>query len=162
MLNIFTKCQALFHKLENFLLFILVLGMLSFSITQIFLRNFFEFGIVWAESLTRLMVLWTTLIGSMVATRSLSHIRIDLVERYTSGQVKVYIPVTINFLTAILCLALVYYSFQFLLIEYEDGTRAFTYLPNWIFISILPLSFLVMGLRYLFQVGAQFTESYSK
>jgi len=49
----------------------------------------------------------------------------------------------------LICMALFYYSLQFLKFEYMDGTVAFANIPSWVFISILPFSFMVMGLRYL-------------
>lgn len=150
------RLQSTLHSFEDSLLFVLVLGMLCLSITQIFLRNFFDFGIVWAEALTRLIVLWTTMIGSMVAARASKHIRIDIIERYGRGKTRDAILGLVQLLTAILCLLLVYFSMKFLLLEYEDGTEAFANIPNWIFITILPICFTVMGIRYLLNATIHF------
>lgn len=146
------------QQLENFLLFLLVISMLGLSVTQIFLRNFFDYGIVWAETSTRLLVFLTTMIASMVAARSLQHIRIDLIERYGSDNIKKIIPSLIHLLTALLCLFLVYFSSQFLMFEFEDGTEAFANIPNWVFITIMPVSFAVMALRYLLHAINHFLQ----
>jgi len=131
------------------MLFFLVIAMLGICVTQIFLRNFFDFGIVWAETLTRLLVLWTAMIGSMIAARSSQHIRIDLVERFYQGKFRNHILGAMQLFTALICLAMAYYSTQFLMLEFEDGTTAFADLPSWLFISIIPFAFFIMGIRYL-------------
>ena len=123
--------------------------MLGISVTQIFLRDFFDFGIVWAETLTRLLVLWTAMIGSMIAARSSQHIRIDLVERFYQGKYRKQILGAMQLFTALICLAMAYYSMGLLMLEYEDGTTAFADLPSWLFISIIPFAFFIMGFRYL-------------
>lgn len=152
------RIQLALHSFENNLLFILVISMLGLSITQIFLRNFFEFGLVWAEASIRLMVLWATMIGSMIAARSSQHLRIDLLERYSHTRYKRNITGLIQLLTALLCLSLVYFSFLFIQLEYEDGTTAFANIPSWIFMSIIPICFMVMGLRYLINAITQMTS----
>jgi len=150
--------QKKLEQFENYLLFLLVMAMLGLSVSQIFLRNFFDFGIVWAESLTRLLVFLATMIASMVAARSLQHIRIDLIERYGSDSLKKIIPSAIHLLTALLCAFLVYYSSQFLLFEFDDGTEAFAGIPNWVFIVLMPIGFAIMALRYLLHAVNHFMQ----
>jgi len=143
------RIQSLLSVIENGLLFSLVMGMLGLGITQVFLRNFFESGLVSAEAITRIMVLWATMLGSMIAVRSGQHLRIDLLDRYTHFKHKHIITGIIQLITACLCLLMAYFSLQFFMFEYEDGTLAFANIPNWLFISILPFSFLIMFIRYL-------------
>ena len=45
-----------------------------------------------------------------------------------------------------------WYGLQLVRLEYEDGFTAFGAVPAWMAESIIPLAFLVMGLRYLLQV----------
>ena len=42
----------------------------------------FDGGVYWGDSAVRVMVLWVTMLGAMVASRDDSHIRIDLVGRF--------------------------------------------------------------------------------
>jgi TRAP-type C4-dicarboxylate transport system permease small subunit len=56
--------------------------MISLAFAQIVLRNGFDGGIVWADSLLRIMVLWIALIGAVVASRDQRHINIDLISRF--------------------------------------------------------------------------------
>ena len=61
---------------------LLLLGMISMAAGQVLLRNFFDGGVYWGDSAVRVMVLWVTMLGAMVASRDDSHIRIDLVGRF--------------------------------------------------------------------------------
>jgi TRAP-type C4-dicarboxylate transport system permease small subunit len=51
------------------LLVLLLLAMISLAFAQIVLRNGFDGGIIWADSLLRIMVLWIALIGAVVASQ---------------------------------------------------------------------------------------------
>ena len=139
------------------MLFVLVMGMLTLSVTQIFLRNFFEFGIVWAEALTRMIVLWTAMIGSMIAARSSKHISIDLIDRYLKGKSRPYILGTGALISSTLCASMMYFSARFLAMEHAEPSAAFADIPNWIFISIISVSLLIMSLRYLLRAYALIT-----
>ena len=61
---------------------LLLLGMIGMAAGQVLLRNFFDGGVYWGDSAVRVMVLWVTMLGAMVASRDDSHIRIDLVGRF--------------------------------------------------------------------------------
>lgn len=126
--------------------------MLLIAVVQIVLRNFFGFGIIWAETLVRVLVLWTALIGAMVATRQSKHINIDIVTRYLSPKTKPLVNALVNLFTASVCLIVMYYSFEFVAIEYKDGSLAFANVPNWVCESIIPIAFLIMGVRYVITV----------
>ena len=73
---------AFLKRCEDALLVLLLLGMVSMAAGQVLLRNFFDSGVYWGDSAVRVMVLWVTMLGAMVASRDDSHIRIDLVGRF--------------------------------------------------------------------------------
>ena len=51
------------------------------ALAQILLRNVFDIGFLWLESLLKIQVLWLALQGAMIGTRQGRHIRIDLLTR---------------------------------------------------------------------------------
>ena len=75
-----TKLHRLLLKTETGLLVILLMTMIVIAITQIILRNFYGSGILWGESYVRIAVLWLTLIGGMIASRTDNHISIDVIK----------------------------------------------------------------------------------
>jgi TRAP-type C4-dicarboxylate transport system permease small subunit len=139
--------SALVHT-ENWILAVILVSMLMVAVLQIVLRNFFGSGIVWAEALVRILVLWIALIGAMVATRNNKHINIDVLTRFLPWKSKLVVMGLVNLFTAGVCGIMGYSSIHFVYLEYQDGTLAFAHVPNWLCESIFPIAFLIMALRY--------------
>jgi TRAP-type C4-dicarboxylate transport system permease small subunit len=142
---------AFIHWLEVFedsVLVLLFLTMLGLAIAQILLRNGFDSGIIWGDALIRVLVLWVGLIGAMVASRKASHINIDLVTRFIDHDKRWRVSALTSLATIIICGLLAYHSFQFVLLEHEDGLIAFANIPAWVCESIMPLAFCVISVRY--------------
>ena len=70
------------YRLEDGLLILALLAMIGMAVLQILLRVLFHTGIVWGDELVRVLVLWLGVLGAVSASRSDSHIRIDLAARY--------------------------------------------------------------------------------
>lgn len=138
-----------FHRLEAGVLALSLLVMLGMSVLQIVLRNVFGTGIAWADVLVRILVLWTALIGAMVASRTGEHIRIDWLVRYFPETVGHGIQRLVHLLTAAVSAVIAYHSLQFVLSEKAYGDMAFADVPAWVCASILPLAFGMMAFRHL-------------
>lgn len=133
---------------ETFLLlFFLFLAILLAS-TQIFLRNFLDTGIYWADSALRVLVLWIGMIGAMFASRNKKHIRIDILSHYLPEKFRNNVWRVTEFITAIVCAIVAFYSIEFIRYEYADGLIAFASVPVWLCETIIPVAFTVMSLRY--------------
>lgn len=136
------------HRLEDFVLVLLLFTMISLAFTQIVLRNGFDGGIVWADSLLRIMVLWIALIGAVVASRDQRHINIDLISRFLPPLAKRIAGVLSAMFTVVICAILAWYSLDFVKIEYESPSFAFAHVPTWLCESIMPVAFILMAIRY--------------
>lgn len=134
---------------ETFILVSLLFLAIVIACSQIVLRNFFDSGIYWADSSLRIMVLWIAMIGAMFASRNKKHIRIDLLSHYLSFKMRTNIWRLTEFVTAIICGVVAYYSIEFIQAEYEDGLIAFANVPVWLCGIIIPITFTIMSLRYL-------------
>jgi TRAP-type C4-dicarboxylate transport system permease small subunit len=140
------------HRLEDTLLVFSLLSMLLIALGQIVLRNGFDSGVLWAESFSRILVLWVAMLGAMVATRENNHISIDAVSRYLPRHWQNYLATLTSLFAAAICAIVSWYSFEFVRFEYEDQTLAFASVPNWACQSILPIGCGVMSLRFLLQM----------
>lgn len=139
----------LLQKMEDSILVGLLLVMIGLAVAQIGLRNFFGSGIVWGDSLVRVLVLWTGLLGAMAASRSDNHIRIDVIFRYLPPAAKQVTTRVTHGFTALVCLVMAWHSARFVHMEMVDGMTAFAGVPAWVCEIIIPVAFLVMGIRYL-------------
>jgi len=136
-------------KMESFLLVSLFLTMLITSVTQIILRNLFDMGIVWADTFLRISVLWLGLMGALVASRTNNHISMNLGQKYLSDHNQIRVKIILYFFTAAICFIISWFGSNLVLMEYEEAGLAFAYIPIWVTVLIIPIAFVIMGLRYL-------------
>jgi TRAP-type C4-dicarboxylate transport system permease small subunit len=140
------------HWLENATLVTAFVGMLCLAVMQIVLRNFFEAGVIWADSLLRMLILWIALLGAMVATRERNHINIDAISRYFPTVSQKLIDSVVALLSALICATAGWYAYLFVRMEFEDQSMAFAAVPTWTTEVIIPLAFFVMAIRFAIQV----------
>lgn len=137
------------QQLEEVLLISALVSMLTMALVQIFLRNFFDTGILWAESFLRIVVLWVGVLGAMVATRQNNHITVDAISRYLSTTARRITSTIANLFAAVICIVVAWESFKLARIEYQDHTIGFGAVPMWVCQSILPAGFGIMGMRFM-------------
>lgn len=137
------------HRIEDGILVALLSIMIVLAFMQIVLRNGFDTGFTWADSLLRVMVLWIALIGAMVACRQRQHINIDVITRFLPTTVRRISQIITSLFAAVICLILAKYTFSFVQMEYQSPSMAFANIPTWVCESIMPICFVMMALRYL-------------
>ena len=141
----------LIHRCEDFALIGALITMLATALMQIVLRNFFDSGVLWAETFSRVLVLWLAMLGAMVATRERNHINIDVLSRYLQPLALKITHVVTSLGAAVICGTAAYYCYGFVLFEYEDATIAFASVPHWLCQAIIPIGFGIMSFRFILQ-----------
>ena len=157
--KIYSPLVNVLHRLENIALISALISMLGIAVLQIFLRNFLDSGLLWAESFLRILVLWVAVLGAMVATREKNHIAIDAMSRYLSRPVQRGTRLLTNLFSAVICGTVAWHSFTYVQLEYEDQAIAFLNVPTWLCQSILPFGFAVIALRFAISVIQSLVES---
>jgi TRAP-type C4-dicarboxylate transport system permease small subunit len=140
---------VLLRRLEDLLLSLLLTTMILLATGQILLRNLWGYSLTWGDPSLRLMVLWLTLLGAMVATREYNHIRIDLFSHYLPERAVRRVRHLTDGFSALVCALLAWHAARFVLLEYLEGSRFLDLLPLWPFQLIMPLGFAVIALRLL-------------
>lgn len=133
---------------ENTLLILILASMLGIAVWQIFARNVFSGGFIWADEYLRLAVLWVAFIGSVAAARDHRHLRIDLLSRLLPPSLTRWTDFIADLATVVVCMILAWFSLEFVRESFEYEDQAFGQLPLWWFQSILPVGFLLIGFRY--------------
>ncbi len=146
--SMFMRLASIFQKLEDTILVFLMLAMISLAVFQIFLRNFFDAGIIWADPLVRVLVLWIGLIGAMAASRTDNHISIDVISRYLPLSVKKITSLLVYLFTAGVTALMAWHSYRFVSMERADGITAFAGVPAWVCEAIIPVAFAIISIRY--------------
>lgn len=126
-----------------------LVALILLSTGQIVLRDVFSTGVVWADGLTRLIVLWLALLGAIAASRDCRHIAIDVVTRLLPPRLRVVASVVRNLFTSGVCGLLAWYSWTFVSDSREFGDELLGNLPAWWFQLILPVGFALIAYRYL-------------
>jgi TRAP-type C4-dicarboxylate transport system permease small subunit len=143
------RLAGLLARLEDALLVVLLSAMILLAGGQIVLRNGFDAGLVWADPLLRVLVLWVGLVGAMAAARADRHITVDVLSRLLPDRPRRYTRALTDACTATVCAVLAWHSARLVVTEYQSGAIAFADVPAWACELILPLGFAVIGLRYL-------------
>lgn len=128
---------------------LLFFSLLFIAALQIVLRNFFDSGLLWGDDFIQSVVLWIGFVGAMYASRNGSHINIDVISRFLPALFRALVYRAVYGLTSAICVAAAYFSWQFIQLEMEDSVNAFLNVPVWLVEIIIPVSFAVVGVRYL-------------
>lgn len=134
--------------IESALLVFLLLCMIGLSTAQIVLRNFFDIGFYWSDTVLRTLVLWIALAGAVAASRSDKHISINLVDNLLSGRTKDAVKLLVHSFSAAICGLVTWFSLQFALTTREYGDIAFGSIPAWLLQLVLPVGFGLICYRY--------------
>jgi C4-dicarboxylate transporter DctQ subunit len=140
-------------------LVVLFLGlMITIAFLQIFLRNFFFTGLDWGDLLVRNLVLWVGFIGATLATKEEKHISIDLVSRWLSLRARYIAACIIHAFAFFVCGELFYAATKFISNEFQTGYRTFLGLPAWVPEMILPLTFILIAVRFVLRFCKDISE----
>ena len=142
------RLLRIFQQLEEIALIVCFTGMVGVALAQILLRNVFADGLVWADALVQVLVLWVSLLGAMVATRRRDHIRIDLLMRFVPMGYQTLLARLLFALSAVVCAVVVWYAVALIQLEQDAPQIVFMNVPAWVCQLVIPFAFGVMALRF--------------
>ena len=157
-MDIWDRFDEKISRVEQVFVTILLTLMILMAFFQIVLRNFFDTGISWGDSLVRYLVVWVGFIGAAIATREGKHINIDVVSRWFTGPQSNYIRLLPHFFSAVICGLLTLAAVNFVRFEAQMGSTAFFNLPVWVPGLIIPVTFGLMTLRFAARFLSVFTR----
>ena len=137
------------------MLAMILLLMVVIATTQIVLRNFFDLGLIWADPLLRVMLLWLGLLGAVAASHDDKHISIDLLSKFLSKRWLPWTRMITSFFTALICILVAFHSARFVVDEfiYKTPSTIALGIQAWMIELIIPLAFTLIALRYFLLVG---------
>jgi TRAP-type transport system small permease protein len=141
-------------RLIDGLLCLLLVAMIVLACLQIILRTFFSGGLLWADPLLRYMVLWSGMLGAVVATRENKHIAIDVVGYLAPKQVKPWTRLLIDLFSSLVAAILTWAAVTFVRNEHLFGGSLLLTIPSWIWNLIFPTAFGLMTLHFFLAISA--------
>ena len=137
------------HRAEDLLLAAMLLALIVLSALQIVLRIGFDGGLVWAEAISRMGVLWVALLGALGATRQRQHIMIDAVPRLLPPRGRRVLWTITQLAAAAVAGLLAWYGVGLVALERESPVPFVAGIPSWVPMLALPLGFGLMSLRFI-------------
>jgi TRAP-type C4-dicarboxylate transport system permease small subunit len=132
------------------LLVAVLIFMILLACLQIALRNLFASGIIWADSLLKLLVLWIGFLGAVLATYKKKHINIDILSKFLPTKIKILVRCILNIVAAVVCAFLLIASIKFITYEMEPPTETLFFdIPTWTFQLIIPGCFGIIVFNFL-------------
>ncbi|MGB6929979.1 MAG: TRAP transporter small permease, partial [Syntrophobacteria bacterium] len=141
------KISQFLGNLEKWVLVLLLGFLTAFALAQIISRNFLSVGLVWGDDLLRHGVLWISFLGAARATLERKHIRIDLLPRVLPVRLSFIADFMCCLISFVVCLLLLWASWNFVQGERLAGDIAFASIPYWWLELIFPISFALMACR---------------
>ncbi len=124
--------------------------MIVLACLQIALRDVWGGGLSWADPLLRVMVLWSGLLGAVVATKMDKHISIDLISHLVPKPVFRWLRVFRYLFATGVCVVLTWVAVDFVRQEALQGNgQEMAGFASWQLNLIFPLAFAGITLRFL-------------
>jgi TRAP-type C4-dicarboxylate transport system permease small subunit len=147
------RALALLHRVEDLFLAALLAAMVLLAPLQILLRLGFDEGLIWADPLLRVLVLWVGLAGAVSASRGNRHISIDVLSRFAPPRVRAGVGVVTSLFTAGVSGLVAWHAGRFVAESREFHDIAFSGIEAWIFQVVMPLAFGLIAIRYVLYTG---------
>jgi len=96
MLKAYLKFMSTLEKIALFVVGILMIIMVTAMVYQVILRYIFSNSNIWSEELTRFLFVWVSLIGSFIAVRRNSHLKVEVFIDLMKGNTKRYFSIIID------------------------------------------------------------------
>lgn len=124
-------------------------SMMLLAVYQVAARNLFDVGLTWGDAYVRITVFWIAMVGALAASRNDEHIRVDFLSRILNDLWQTRLSRLLALVTSVMCFVVAWYSYEFVVYEYEDSVIAFAAVPAWVCEAIMPIVMALMGFRYL-------------
>jgi len=149
---VLSRLDSAGRLLENIILVTLLSGMILLAVGQIALREVFDTGIIWADQLVRLIVLWLAMMGAIAACREDRHIRIDALSHLFPENVISGIRIVVDLFAAGVCALIAWHAYRYLQLEIEFEDTVLVNTPAWVAHVIIPAGFAIFSYRFLVSV----------
>ncbi len=123
---------------------ILFMGVLVIAFAAVVFRYVFNNSIVWAEEAIRYISIWIFFLTMFEATRTGSHIALDLIPGMLKGKAKIWLNILIEGINIVFDVVLVYYGWKLTLVNMAQRSAALRIPYGYVYAAI-PVGAALMG-----------------
>jgi TRAP-type C4-dicarboxylate transport system permease small subunit len=151
-MKLLRSLDAALAKFETALLVVFLGSMVLLAFAQVVLRNLFDTGFVWGDTIVRHLVLWAGFIGGALAAFEGRHIGIDALTKFLSPRMKHVASVVTSLFGAVACFFLAKAALTFTLAEREAGGELVLNIPGWVAMVIIPFGYALIMIHFSVKV----------
>ncbi len=155
-MGLLNKINDWVSKVEAFFLCLFLLSMIVLAFLQVVMRNAFNAGIPWADTVVRSMVLWVGFLGAALATKLDQNLTLEVLTKYLPERAKHLASVMVKLFAGMICYFLLMASLRFLADERSAGGEFLHLFPAWISLSIIPITFVLISFHLLMSIFRDF------
>ncbi len=146
-------------KLEEFILSFAIILISIMIVGNVIAREVFNSGAFYfAYEVSKFAIVIATFMGIAYAARKGRHISMSAFYDFAPFKVRKIMMITINFITAIIMFLMAYYSYSFVMFEYNTGAITTSLeLPRYLMAVFIPIGFLTAGIQFLRNTYVNFT-----
>jgi TRAP-type C4-dicarboxylate transport system permease small subunit len=133
---------------ENAVLVLLLGALIVVAGGQIVLRQL-NVAVLWADPLTRLLILWIAVFGAVAASRDNQHITIDALSRFLPPGAQRVATAVVGLFASAVCVVLAYQAARFVGLEHAMSAPGLGAVPAWVLALVLPVGFALIAIRYV-------------
>lgn len=119
--------------------------------------GWFPAGLAWAQPLGLILTLWVAFLGASMATKDNLHLKVEAVQKALPEHLKRISGLLSGLLTAAFCMLLAYLAYEWVVSmksqwtdsKHLGGLHDGIDIPKWASFSIVPIAYLLMGVRFI-------------
>jgi TRAP-type C4-dicarboxylate transport system permease small subunit len=156
-----TRFDRIAGHIENAALTVTMAFLVGLAGTQLVLRSGFDTTLLWADELLRILVLWLTLLGAIVAARTDRHLRIDVIHKLLPPRGRELLGCIASLVVVGVAGLFAWEAVRFTHQAYTFEDTVLGGVPQWPFLLILPVGVGLIALYYLRNAWRHFSRALS-
>jgi C4-dicarboxylate transporter DctQ subunit len=141
--------------LEDWVMRCAFLGALALGVTQVILRNGFNFGFTWIETDQVALTILAAMVGGSRAIARGLHVRVVLLVNVLPATLKMLVACLATLGTLVYCAVLALGGYEYVQFLYSAGVVSVeSGLPAWVFALVVPFTMAMFVIRYLQTIPA--------
>ncbi|SFM18037.1 TRAP-type C4-dicarboxylate transport system, small permease component [Gracilibacillus orientalis] len=158
-MKVFQWIDKIMMKLEEFILSFAIILISIMIVGNVIAREVFNSGAFYfAYEVSKFAIVIATFMGIAYAARKGRHISMSAFYDFAPFKVRKVMMILINFITAIVMFLMAYYSYNFVMFEYNTGAITTSLeVPRYLMAVFIPIGFLTAGIQFLRNTYVNFT-----
>ncbi|MDX8045073.1 TRAP transporter small permease [Gracilibacillus sp. S3-1-1] len=150
-MKVFRWLDRVLMKLEEFILSFAIILISIMIVGNVIAREVFNSGAFYfAYEVSKFAIVIATFMGIGYAARKGRHISMSAFYDFAPFKVRKVMMIIINFVTAVVMFLMTYYSYSYVMFEYDTGAITTSLqLPRYLMAIFIPIGFFTAGIQFV-------------